>query len=91
LAIAAPRLALLLLRVPFGGEGRNPVITAPGHEALPSLVTASISISDRDCRPNKRANKTKLEFLRSMCGFLARISNVTNLRLEGFTTTVRIL
>jgi hypothetical protein len=26
-----------------------------------------------------------------MCGFLARMSNVTNLRLEGFTTTVRIL
>ncbi|XP_051197234.1 MEIOTIC F-BOX protein MOF-like [Lolium perenne] len=91
LAIAAPRLTFLLLRVPFGGEGGNPVITAPGHEALPSLVTALISISDRDCRPNKRANKTKLEFLRSMRGFLARISNVTNLRLEGFTTTVRIL
>jgi hypothetical protein len=91
LTIASPRLATLFLFVPFGGTGVHPVITAaPGHDALASLARASICIYDRD-RPNKRPNKTKLEFLRSMCGFLARISNVTNLRLEGFTTTVRIL
>ncbi|KAM0861530.1 hypothetical protein ACQ4PT_045832 [Festuca glaucescens] len=87
LAIASPRLATLVLFVPFGGTGGHPVITAaPGHDALASLARASICIYDRD-RPNKRPNKTKLEFLRSMRVFLARLSNVRILRLSGFTTT----
>ena len=77
------------LIVPFGGTSGNPVITARGHEALASLVQASIYIDDQGL-PNQRANKTKLEFLRSMCGFLARLSNVRYLGLTGFTTTVRI-
>ncbi|XP_051211705.1 MEIOTIC F-BOX protein MOF-like [Lolium perenne] len=86
LAIASPRLATLFLFVPFGGTGVHPVITAaPGHQALASLARASICIYDRD-RPNKRPNKTKLEFLRSMRVFLARLSNVRILRLSGFTS-----
>jgi hypothetical protein len=92
LAIAAPRLAALVLFVPYGGTGGDPdpVITAPGHEPLASLVSAWICLYDRDT-PSKRPSKTKLQFMRSMRGFLARLSNARNLGLSGFTTAVRIL
>ncbi|KAM3367915.1 hypothetical protein ACQJBY_016456 [Aegilops geniculata] len=83
-AIAAPRLASLRLVLPFGRDGRTSVVTnAPGNVALPSLVEASICLNDLD----QRAYKAKLPFLRSMCSFLGRLTNVTKLELSGFTTT----
>uniref|UniRef100_M8AS72 Uncharacterized protein n=1 Tax=Aegilops tauschii TaxID=37682 RepID=M8AS72_AEGTA len=83
-AIAAPRLASLRLVLPFGRDGRTSVVTkAPGNEALPSLVEASICLNDLD----QRAYKAKLPFLRSLCSFLGRLTNVTKLELSGFTTT----
>ncbi|KAI5014789.1 hypothetical protein ZWY2020_056179 [Hordeum vulgare] len=80
-AIAAPRLASLHLVLPFGRNGS--ISVAPGNEALPSLVEASICLNVMD----QRAYKAKLPFLRSMRSFLDRLTNVRKIELSGFTMT----
>ncbi|KAF7041487.1 hypothetical protein CFC21_051278 [Triticum aestivum] len=92
LVLAFPRLASLRLVLPFGSHRGYPVVTSK-NEVLASLVQASICIKDMDdeVQRNRRVMKPhKLDFLKSMCNFLACIPNVRNLHLSGFTTTVCI-
>ncbi|PNT61243.1 hypothetical protein BRADI_5g12670v3 [Brachypodium distachyon] len=91
-AIAAPRLAFLELVLIFSSTPGSPVMVAPENDALASLVKASICIEDADdlvvrAAANRRPNKHKQEFLKSMCSFLSRLTNVRTLALSGFTTT----
>ncbi|XP_020181537.2 MEIOTIC F-BOX protein MOF [Aegilops tauschii subsp. strangulata] len=89
LKLAAPRLAYLLLEIPYDGRDCYCVAGAAAPELL-SLADASIRLTDTSYggQPNQRARKKrKLEFLKSMCSFLALIPNVTKLHLSGFPTT----
>lgn len=86
--LVAPRLASLRLVVPFGSTKDTTVVTTPENEEMVSLVEASIRITDTvhaQFQLNRR-KKSKLDFLKSMCNFLARLPNVRNLDLSGFTT-----
>ncbi|XBH57553.1 hypothetical protein VPH35_079134 [Triticum aestivum] len=89
LVLAVPHLASLRLVLPFSGY-RGYAVATSENEVLASLVQASICIKDMDdeVQRNRRVMKPhKLDFLKSMCNFLACIPNVRNLHLSGFTTT----
>nr|XP_020189044.1 MEIOTIC F-BOX protein MOF-like [Aegilops tauschii subsp. strangulata] len=93
--LEAPRLTSLRLDIMYGGEITYGLETGVGPAPqyhLPALTEASLRLTDTSANvhlPDHQAwdwenRKLIAMFLDSMCGFLARLTNIVSLHLHGF-------